>query len=291
MKRELFCYNQYIPEEEKIKLRLDREKDMFLHSHEFVELVYVIEGEADHIVENKVYRIREGDFFLLDSGVTHAFAAGGAGIYICNCIFHPQFLNELLTDSSQFIELSYHLFFNGSIGGAKKFGYVQFPRDSSGISKGIILDMEKEYREKRPEYLRVLKSYLGTLLVKLFRLCNDDLQSKKQKNDVVQLIIKYAEDCDPRSLSVSTLSHALFFSPSYISRVFHERTNETLLSFIQKKKMELVRSLLINSDASIDSIMYEAGYHDKKTFYKLFASFYSLTPGEYRKIYKKSIFF
>lgn len=82
MKRELFCYNQYIPEEEKIKLRLDREKDMFLHSHEFVELVYVIEGEADHIVENKVYRIREGDFFLLDSGVTqtaHAFPARSFG--------------------------------------------------------------------------------------------------------------------------------------------------------------------------------------------------------------------
>ena len=77
MKRELFCYNQYIPEEEKIKLRLDREKDIFLHSHEFVELVYVIEGEADHIVDDKVYRICEGDFFLLDSGVTHAFDGGG----------------------------------------------------------------------------------------------------------------------------------------------------------------------------------------------------------------------
>lgn len=89
MKRELFCYNQYIPEEEKIKLRLDREKDMFLHSHEFVELVYVIEGEADHIVENKVYRIREGDFFLLDSGVTHAFAAGGCGHIYMQLHFPP----------------------------------------------------------------------------------------------------------------------------------------------------------------------------------------------------------
>lgn len=288
MKHELFRYNQYIPEEEKIKLRLDREREIFRHSHEFIELVYVIDGEADHIVEDRTYRIRKGDFFLLDSGVTHAFNSEGEGVYICNCIFHPQFLNEVLADSSQFIELSYHLFFNSSFSSEKKFGYVQFPRESSGIPKDIILDMEKEYQEKKPEYLRVLKSHLITLLVKLFRLCNDNLQKKKEKSDVVQSIIEYAENCNPKDLSVSVLSHALFFSPSYLSRVFRERTNETLLCFIQKKKMEQVRSLLVNSEDSIDSIMYEVGYHDKKTFYKLFASFYSLTPGEYRKIYKKA---
>ena len=103
-------------------------------------------------MEDTTYHIRKGDFFLLDSGVAHAFYSEEEGVYICNCIFHPQFLSEVLADSSQFIQLSYHLFFNRSLHSEKKFGYVQFPRDNGEILQGIIMDMERQTKSEHKKF-------------------------------------------------------------------------------------------------------------------------------------------
>ena len=46
--------------------------------------------------------------------------------------------------------------------------------------------------------------------------------------------------------------------------------------------MEYARTLLLHTDKSVEKIMEEIGYFDKKNFYKLFAEYYNETPGSYR---------
>ena len=47
--------------------------------------------------------------------------------------------------------------------------------------------------------------------------------------------------------------------------------------------MENVAQKLSHTDESIESIMLDAGYGDKKSFYEQFSRMYGCTPGEYRR--------
>ncbi len=283
MKNSVFSYDFYIPAEEQIKLRLDIERHTMQHSHEFIEFVYVVAGEAMHLVGDRSHMIREGDFFLLDAGVEHAFDSAGKGIRICNCIFNPHFLNEIIGEDDSFIELAHQFLFNSDYEREDCGGYVYLPAEKAGSLKNIILDMWQEYQEKRSEYLQVLRAELMALLIKFFRLSgSDSVEESKWKKDAFKEIIEYVEHHCIRELSVNALSRAMFFSPSYISKIFRQRTNQSLAKFIQQKKMEHAKNLLLNSDMSIEEIMAETGYSDRKHFYKLFSEYYNETPGKYR---------
>ena len=53
--------------------------------------------------------------------------------------------------------------------------------------------------------------------------------------------------------------------------------------YIREKRMENVAQKLSHTDESIESIMLDAGYGDKKSFYEQFSRMYGCTPGEYRR--------
>ena len=50
------------------------ENTMFIHDHEdFSELVVVMDGTAEHIVESERFPIKKGDVFVLGSGIQHGY--------------------------------------------------------------------------------------------------------------------------------------------------------------------------------------------------------------------------
>ena len=44
-----------------------------LHKHNYFEAVYIIEGEAIHIINNNSTKVSEGDFFIIDYDIPHMF--------------------------------------------------------------------------------------------------------------------------------------------------------------------------------------------------------------------------
>src|SRR5690625_2016408 len=67
------------------------------HSHEFIELVYVLEGTAKHVFEGKLYPIRTNDVFIINPGEIHTFKVEpGESLEIINCLFTPAFIADSL---------------------------------------------------------------------------------------------------------------------------------------------------------------------------------------------------
>jgi YesN/AraC family two-component response regulator len=57
---------------------------------------------------------------------------------------------------------------------------------------------------------------------------------------------------------------------------------------IRKKRISLAAKMLKETDFSVETIMREVGYKDKKNFYDIFEKEFSSTPSTYRKIHKNN---
>ena len=84
-----------IKRNEKIYIEYFEHDKTSVHSHEFLELVYVVEGSALQTVNDKKILLSKGDYFFIDYGTRHGYSKTNKGIFkIINCIFLPELLTE-----------------------------------------------------------------------------------------------------------------------------------------------------------------------------------------------------
>ena len=257
--------------------------DVNVHAHEFYELVYVDSGCARHNVAGSVYDIGAGDLFLVDIGVEHSYSERSPDFSVINCLFMPAFLSNVVNNDSAFSELAETVFFKSFAHPDKPF----FMR--AGVVPGarfIIAQMLDEHKSKNNGYLQVIQALLKVLLIYALRAYSDD-DGLRRHSKLADEIVDYVNKSGGRKIRVDEISQALFFSPAYISRVFKESTGVQLSKFIQDKRMDYVCRLLDTTDMTIENILSEAEYSDRKSFYEQFHKRFGCTPGEYRSREKR----
>ena len=61
------------------------------HSHEFVEMEYIVSGECVQIIDGKEYIVKKGDLLIFDIGDSHSYYVNTKMEHF-NCILFPMFL-------------------------------------------------------------------------------------------------------------------------------------------------------------------------------------------------------
>lgn len=269
-----------INSEEKILVRTD-DGASNEHTHDFLELVYVRSGHAEQSVDGKSQTISAGDSFLIDMGVSHGYSKASPDFSVTNCLFVPSFLSSVTADDAAFGELAANAF--ASVTSDMLPSYL-FVRSGSALGVGGVFEqMLDEYTHKRQAYLEALQSLLKVALITMFRSCGGNGQPQ-----IIGDIIEMVKRSSDRRISLDELSAAMFFSPAYISRLFKKHTGKNLTDFIKQTRMQGVCRSLIDTDDSIDKIMSDHGYCDKKSFYEQFNKMFGCTPAQYRISNRKS---
>lgn len=262
-----------VPEEEKIFIGKFR-GCAYPHTHDFLELVYIYTGKAQQEVDGRQYSISTGDCFLIDIGSVHKIYSESEDFCLINCLFLPDFLSEATAGDKTFIELASNVF-SSSFCATTDGGL--FAKSQRGCSfREFFTRIEEEYSEKRRGYIEVIRSLVKVILIYIFR-----RQSECALPPLVDDVINYINASSGKT-SVSGIGREMFFSPTYISRLFRKYTGMGLSEYIRDKRLECVCEKLLKTDDSIDSIMLAAGFGDKKNFYDQFGRKYGCTPGEYR---------
>ena len=88
-------------------------------------------------------------------------------------------------------------------------------------------------------------------------------------------------------VSRGQLAEYFYLSPSYLSRLFHRETGESLIDYIQKERIALAKELLSHREYSISDIATRTGYTNFSHFSKQFRKFVGCTPNEFRKQQKE----
>jgi transcriptional regulator GlxA family with amidase domain len=115
---------------------------------------------------------------------------------------------------------------------------------------------------------------------------------KGQKDHNDKEILKaqnYIEKNIHEKISIDDLAKISATGRRTFERRFKQATNNSVLEYIQRVKIEAAKRQFETSRKNINEVMYEVGYTDTKAFRDLFKKLTGLTPIEYRNKYNKMV--
>ena len=113
--------------------RLQVDSPVPLHSHDYLELAYILKGWTRHTLNGKSQRLKAGQYMILDYSEVHSYDVVSENLIVINCLFKPSVVDIALSDCCSFRELLTHY--------KIKIGYTIGPSQSK--EKNFLTRMEK----------------------------------------------------------------------------------------------------------------------------------------------------
>jgi AraC-like DNA-binding protein/mannose-6-phosphate isomerase-like protein (cupin superfamily) len=250
------------------------------HSHNFVEIAYVAEGQGTHIVNGIEHKTSKGDIVLINYDIPHEFISEGEPLLIYNCIFTPAYFNDALGESRNFFDITDRFLLTNL--------YTNLPTDyifasASGTESIHILNiyerMLREFTAKQIGYRDIMRGYVIELLVIICRLkLNVDSGKTQKMLEILDHInVHYKEN-----IKVEELAAVVGYSPSHFRRVFKALTGKTTSLYIQTLRVQEACKLLGKREMSVEQIAEAVGYSDMKHFYTVFKRITHKLPKAFR---------
>ena len=90
---------------------------------------------------------------------------------------------------------------------------------------------------------------------------------------------------DP-SLCTESIAQEFGITSTYVSKIFKSIEERGFVNYVNVKRIEKTKQLLVETSKKIDEIIEESGFLNTSSFIRLFKSYEGITPGNYRKLYK-----
>lgn len=257
--------------------------DCNFHKHRYFELVYIVDGEALHIIKGEhPVRVKTGDYFIVNTSDYHRYQMTFMPeVSIINVLFRADFIVPSVKDGTDFSEIMNNFVF--------KSGNVNYRNDPTrcifydedGSVKKTITAMLDEYTKEKQGYLEMIRSYLLEIIIRTMRTIVTE--SRKIKSKTVSKVIEYANENFSSNASLAEISSMLQLTPQYVSSKFSKECKMTFTEYLRKLRINHACRLLISTTMSVNEISIQSGYKDIKTFNKIFKASTGDTPRSFRK--------
>lgn len=84
-------------------------------------------------------------------------------------------------------------------------------------------------------------------------------------------------------ISIQNIAEDLGVSPSYLSRIFKQKVGLSPHEFLLYRRLERVKTLLLNTQLSIERIAEESGFNSHSHLTRYFSDYMGMPPSKYRR--------
>lgn len=253
---------------------------------DFIALRYVYSGQSDLYTKKKSMVLKKNDICLMNRGFVFSQNLPDENDVVFTLMFEKEFIiknivNRLKTDGiiAQFI-IDYIM------ENKNPENYILFHGNTNDRIPHIFEDILCEYLDPTPYGETLLESYLQILFIEM-------LSCELEYSDVVHtrpsiLILELLEyiDSNYMDISLDKLSQKFGYNSKYLSRLIKESTGKNFKNYVLDRRIQLARTFLINSSASIHNVMLQCGFSNETYFYKKFKEYYKMSPSEYRRAHQ-----
>lgn len=234
------------------------------HLHNHIELVFMLEGSSNVIVDSVEYTFRAGDALVVFPNQIHQYRRIDREKYFIS-IFSPDLCPEFQNIFQHKVPVSAIL---KGVGENK---------DIRLLTDGIY----KTFQEEPPFYNTIIKGYFLLLLSELFQRMQF-VEAVHSDADTIKEILGFCVKNYTRDIRLDTIANELHISKYYISHLFSQKLRIGFSDYLGMLRISDACTLLAERENNITEIAYRSGFRSTRSFNRLFQKYTGTTPGKYR---------
>lgn len=226
--------------------------------HRHVELLYILEGEAEMTVEQQVWTLRPGNLCFVFPNVLHSISRQNCRKYRLNA--DPALLPELLNILSANIPVCPVL-----------------DRDAVPAIVPLLLARCTELGNSDRQLLHAhVRSILCEVLPRLELMPRPEAISLPQQ--IVATVLAHFQE----NLSLDDLAQHLGYNKHHISHVIGSTFGCNFRTLLNSYRIQAAREMLLHSSKSISQITFDCGFQTQSAFNRAFLRSCGMTPSDFR---------
>lgn len=252
------------------------------HFHDTYELYYLLEGQRYYFIDRQTYLVKAGDVVMIRPNQIHKTSMAEES-------YHNRILLQIdgrAMDS----------FLKACGMGGMETVYAQdamilsIPERERPDVENLLLQIQKEMREKQRRYEVGVKLKLAELFLTLFRsqkkapFLEENQKVRTWKHQKVHEVADYLLNHPETEESLEELAKRFYISKSYLSRIFREITSFTVNEYKNINRIKKSQQLLVHSTYSVTEISELLGFENVTYYERVFKKYAEMTPLKYRKI-------
>jgi AraC-like DNA-binding protein len=253
------------------------------HYHPEFELVLITKGKGKRMVGDSIESFEDGDLMLLGSNLPHEWLCTeeyyadnswhGEGIVI-------QFLKESFGEG--FFMLNENKKLNRLLEISSR-GCLFFGESKKEISKIMEEMLHKSIEDQLYDIFRIFRILNATEQYELLSSPAFISQFVAEENKTVRKVIDFTMQNFQRKIQVKEILDQVNMSNTAFTVMFRKTFRMSYSEYLQKVRIGYACNLLTDSQKSINTIAFDAGFENLSNFNRLFKKAKNLTPKEFRK--------
>jgi AraC-like DNA-binding protein/mannose-6-phosphate isomerase-like protein (cupin superfamily) len=253
------------------------------HKHEYIEIVYVLEGSFIQEINGRQIEMNKGDLCILDKNVEHSSLPLSESDVVVNIILTPEFFDGIFMHLLSYDNYISNYIVNSLYAKSKSQNFLIHHVKDDSVIKILLENLLLEYYSTEIKSSAAINGYLLILFTELSREINDSTGDfiKDEQHQVKEKILPYIRN-RYKDTNLNEMADYFHFHPSYLSSLIKKEFGKNLKDLLTDVRMAEASKLLKNTDMTIENIVYEVGYTNFSYFYKVFKKTYGMTPNQYK---------
>lgn len=250
-------------------------REIDAHFHQDIEILYVLEGNAQVNVCENVFELKTNDVILIDGNQKHSYISKEDVLIGIIHINYGQ-LNQYINMKNNYFKC------NSSID--KNDGYQEL--------RELLNRIFKLYFDKQEEavYLNSLYFSLLHILISNFSYKYDNKMpnnSNTSEENRINEIIYYINNNYQYPISLNDLADQLYLSTAYLSKYIKRKLGMNFINYLNNVRLSNALNEMKTSKKSLTKIALDNGFPNTTAFSTAFKKEYNMTPSSWIKKHKE----
>lgn len=250
-------------------------------SHNFWEMVYVDSGEVEIGANNKPLSLKQGEVIFHKPNEFHTLGTNEkntANVFVISFVCSSESM-KVFKGKKMAVPPKLKKYISLIIEEYKET-FVPMASD----------DIKLEIKENSPiGSQQMIRTYLEQLLIMLIRheQGTKDLRlfpsKESMENHLVSQMIHIIEESITEKITVAQICEKLSYSRAYLSKIFKQTTEYTILEYILMLKVREAKKLIREGNLNFTQISDKLAFENPHYFSRVFKRVANMTPNDYKK--------
>ena len=262
-------------------MRIDPQLPANLHSHEFMELVFIESGQGIHFTKTESYPIAAGDAFVIRKHDAHGYS-NTSKLRLVNVLFYPDKLALPLQDLGKL--RGYHVLFETKRRSSEFYGLKSHLRlDLKQLTHiaGLVSSLEQNLEDEAPGFLFMAKAILMQIICMLSRHYENQQILIRPSLARISGAIAFIESNYAKPIHTDELASTTHMSPRNFHRDFKSATGLSPIEYLIRLRIMRGAELLRQGRLNVTETAFQAGFNDSNYFSRQFRKVMGISPRKF----------